>query len=119
MSSRSEVNNDPLTIIHLYLAGMNLHGSPPRLVYESFWSYFRPNDLLFVELEFDAGTPTKEADHQLKMASLVERLRCTHSARVLVFISMHSDENRGDLFVGHCDHNGHEGPVADEVTEVC
>ena len=118
MSSRSEVNDDPLTIIHLYLAGMNPHGSPPRLIYESFRSYFRPNDLLFVELEFDAGTPAKEADHRLKMASLVEQLRCAHLARVLIFITTHSDENRGDLFVGHCDHNGREGPVADEVTMV-
>ena len=63
MSSRSEVNDDPLTIIHLYLAGMNPNGSPPHLIYESFRSYFRPNDLLFVELEFDAGTPAKEAGH--------------------------------------------------------
>lgn len=28
MSSRSEVNDDPLAIIHLYLAGMDPHGSP-------------------------------------------------------------------------------------------
>jgi len=119
MSSRSEVNDDPLAIIHLYLAGMDPHGSPPRLIYESFRSYFRPDDILFFELEFDAGTPTKEADHQLKMASLVERLRCAQFARVLLFISTHSEEDRGDLFLGHCDHAGREGPMADEVTKVC
>ena len=63
MSSRSEVNDDPLAIIHLYLASMDPHGSPPRLVYESFHTYFHPGDLLFFELEFDAGTTAKEADH--------------------------------------------------------
>jgi len=118
MSSRSEVNDDPLAIIHLYLAGMDPHGSPPRLVYESFRSYFHPNDLLFFELEFDPGTLAKEADHQSKMASLVERLRRAQVARVLLFITTHSEENRGDLFLGHCDHGGPEGPVADEVTKV-
>ena len=63
MSSRSEVNDDPLAIIHLYLTGMDPHGSPPRLVYDSLRSYFRPDDLLFFELEFDAGTPSREANH--------------------------------------------------------
>ena len=63
MSSHSEVNDDPLAIIHLYLASMDPHGSPPCLVYESFCTYFRPGDLLFFELEFDAGTMAKEADH--------------------------------------------------------
>lgn len=118
MSSRSELNDDPLAIIHLYLAGMDPHGSPPRLVYESFRSYFRPDDLRFFELEFDAGTPTKEADHRSKMASLAEQLRCAKFARVLLFITTHSEENRGDLFVGHCVRGGREGPVADEVTKV-
>ncbi|KIM50703.1 hypothetical protein SCLCIDRAFT_12301 [Scleroderma citrinum Foug A] len=115
MSSHSEVNDDPLAIIHLYLASMDPCGSPPRLVYESFRSYFHPNDLLFFELKFDAGTSTKEANHLSKMASLVERLWCTESAHVLLFITTHSEEVRGNLFMGHCDHGG--GPVADEVTK--
>ncbi|KAL4063945.1 hypothetical protein V8B97DRAFT_2026258 [Scleroderma yunnanense] len=59
MFSHSEVNDDPLTIIYLYLAGMDPYGSPPYLIYESF---------------------------------------C-------------------DLFLDHCDHGGHESPVADEVTK--
>jgi len=119
MSSRSEVNDDPLTIIHLYLAGMDPHGSPPRLIYESFHTYFRPSDLLFFELEFDAGTTAKEADHRSKMATLVEQLRRAGSARVLLFITTHSEENRGDLFLGLCNHERRDGPVADEVTNVC
>lgn len=118
MSSRSEVNDDPLAIIHLHLAGMDPHGSPPRLIYESFRSYFRPNDLLFFELEFDAGTDTKEAHHRSKMANLVEQLRCNRSPRILLFISTHSEQRRGDLFLGHCNQGGYEGPVADEVTKV-
>lgn len=63
MSSHSEVNDDPIAIIYLFLTGIDPNGSPPRLLYESFRSYFRPNNLLFVKLEFDAGTPTKEANH--------------------------------------------------------
>jgi len=93
MSSHSEVDDDPLAIIHLYLAGMDLHGLPPHLVYESFHTYFRPGDLLFFELEFDAGTTAKEADHQSKMATLVEQLWHTGSAHVLLFITTHSEEN--------------------------
>lgn len=101
MPSHSEVNDDPLAIIHLYLAGMDPHGLPLLLVYESFHSYFHPSDFLFFELKFDAGTPTKEADYQLKMASLVKRLWCAESAHVLLFITKHSEEAQGDLFVGH------------------
>jgi len=93
MSSRSEVNDDPLAIIHLYLAGMDPHGLPPRLVYKSFRSYFRPNDLLFFELKFDPGTPTKEAAHRWNMATLVEQLQQAQFARVLLFITTHSEEN--------------------------
>ena len=102
MSSCSGVNDDPLAIIHLYLAGMDPNGSPPRLVYKSFQTYFHPNNLLFVELEFDAGTPTKEANHQSKMANLVDKSQCAQFARVLIFISTHSEETRGDLFLGYC-----------------
>jgi len=93
MSSHSKVNDDLLTIIHLYLAGMDLHGSPPRLIYESFCSYFHPNDLLFFELEFDPGAPTKEAVHQLNMATLVKQLWWAQFAHVLLFITTHSEEN--------------------------
>jgi len=119
MSSHSEVNDDPLAIIHLYLAGMDPHGSPPHLVYESFRTYFRLGDLLFFELEFDAGTTAKEADHQSKMATFVKQLQRAGSACVLLFITTHSEENRGDLFLGLCNHEWRDGPVADEVTNVC
>ena len=118
MSSRSEINDDPLAIIHLHLAGMDPHGSPPRLIYESLRSYFRPNDLFFFELPFDAGTLTKEVNHQSKMVNLVEQLRCARFVRILLFISTHSEEDRGDLFLGYCDEGGYKGPVADEVTKV-
>ena len=92
MSSRSEVNNDPIAIIHLFLAGIDPNGSPPQLLYESFRSYFHPNNLLFVELKFDAGTPTKEANHRSKMTNLVKQLRCTRLACVVLFITTHSEE---------------------------
>jgi len=119
MSSHSEVNDDPLAIIHLYLTGMDPHGSPPRLVYDSLCSYFRPDDLLFFELEFDAGTPSREANHRSKMASLVTQLRCAEFSRVLLFITTHSEKNRGDLFVGHHVRGGRECPLGDEVMKVC
>ena len=76
-------------------------------------------DLLFFELEFDAGTMAKEADHWSKMATLVEQLQHAESAHVLLFITTHSEENQGDLFLGLCNHAQCDGPVADEVTNVC
>jgi len=64
-------------------------------------------------------TTAKEANHRSKMATLVEQLWHAGSARVLLFITTHSEENQGDLFLGLCNHEWRDGPVADEVTNAC
>lgn len=50
--------------------------------------------------EFDLGTTRKIDAHTRNMESLVAKLHSTPPGRILVFITTHSDENRGDLFAG-------------------
>ncbi|KIM50454.1 hypothetical protein SCLCIDRAFT_145468, partial [Scleroderma citrinum Foug A] len=100
MSSRSEVNDSPLAIIHLHLSGMVVAGTPPRVIYENFHSYFDLKNLLLLELEFDCGTAEKVAAHQRRMAEVAEDLRMQGIGRTVLFISTHSEQTRGDLFIG-------------------
>ena len=100
MSSRSEVNDSLLAIIHLHLSGMVVAGTPPRVIYENFHSYFDLKNLLLLELEFDCGTAEKVAAHQRRMAEVAEDLRMQGIGRTVLFISTHSEQTRGDLFIG-------------------
>jgi len=117
MSSRSEVNGNPLAIVHLYLSGMVVTGTPPRVIYENFRSYFDPQDLLFLEMDFDCGTDGKAVAHQRRMAEVAEMLRERGIGRIFLFISTHSDQTRGDLFIGRDGQPGTE--FSAKVEAVC
>ncbi|KIJ58340.1 hypothetical protein HYDPIDRAFT_34283 [Hydnomerulius pinastri MD-312] len=100
LSSCSEINDDPLLILHLFCKGVEPCGVA-GLVYNSISSYFDDTGLKFIELEFDFGTNAKVAAHRKKVEALVAGLQMMKHARVLVFITAHSEIDHGDLFAGH------------------
>lgn len=116
-SSRSQVNGEPMVILHLVCKGMDVLGTPPRLVHQMFEPYFPDGTLTLIEFEFDFGTNAKVRSHGAQMESLKSIISSVSPARVLVFVSTHSDMERGDLFAGGGPANN-PGPVAVEVDQV-
>ncbi|KIK77176.1 hypothetical protein PAXRUDRAFT_167609, partial [Paxillus rubicundulus Ve08.2h10] len=112
MTAGSQVNCEPLLIIHFYLKGMDLQGCPPRAICEYLWLYFPPNALHFSELEFNFGTRAKIAKHKGKMETIVP------SGQVVILISTHSEEERGDLFAGEEGPQTKPRPIAVKVDQV-
>ncbi|KIK74719.1 hypothetical protein PAXRUDRAFT_174867, partial [Paxillus rubicundulus Ve08.2h10] len=111
MTAGSQVNCEPLLIIHFYLKGMDLKGCPPQAICEYLWPYFPPNALHFLELEFNFGTRAKIAEHKGKMETIIP------SGRVVIFISTHSKEERGDLFAGEEGPRTKPRPIAVKVDQ--
>ncbi|KIK77007.1 hypothetical protein PAXRUDRAFT_119397, partial [Paxillus rubicundulus Ve08.2h10] len=91
MTAGSQVNCEPLLIIHFYCKGMDLQGLPLQAIVNYLRPYFQPGDLQFLQSEFDFATHAKINIHREKI-------------HMVIFISMHSNEERGDLFAGQ------EGP---------
>lgn len=56
--------------------------------------------MLLHDYEFDLGTTRKMDNHKRNMKSLEAKLRSTAPGRIVIFITTHSDENRGDFFAG-------------------
>ncbi|KIK74787.1 hypothetical protein PAXRUDRAFT_126602, partial [Paxillus rubicundulus Ve08.2h10] len=87
MTAGSQVNCEPLLIIHFYCNGMDLQGSPPQAIADYLWPYFQPGDLQFLQSEFTFATHAKINMHREKI-------------HMVIFISMHSNEEHRDLFAG-------------------
>ncbi|KIK76243.1 hypothetical protein PAXRUDRAFT_170510, partial [Paxillus rubicundulus Ve08.2h10] len=104
MTAGSQVNCELLLIIHFYCKGMDLQGSLPQAITDYLWLYFWPGDLQFLQSEFNFATHAKINMHREKMKLLREGICRVLPSHMVIFISMHSDEECGDLFAGQ------EGP---------
>ncbi|KIK71801.1 hypothetical protein PAXRUDRAFT_181824, partial [Paxillus rubicundulus Ve08.2h10] len=82
------------------------------------WPYFPPNALHFSELEFNFGTRAKIAKYKGKMETMQEGIGSVPSGRVVIFISTHSKEERGDLFAGEEGPQTKPRPIAVKVDQV-
>jgi hypothetical protein len=74
LTSRSEVINLPLVVLHFVLAGIDAAGSPLRLVHQYMSSYLKGDLLRFEEVVFDLTTPALVRSHSQAMNRLVSRL---------------------------------------------
>ncbi|KAF9225096.1 hypothetical protein BS17DRAFT_807496 [Gyrodon lividus] len=103
MSAQSQVN------------GTKSEGTPPDAIAKFLWPYFRSTDLQYIEQEFNFGTQAKYRTHICAMLSLRQQIHTIPTGRVLLFISTHSKEQRGDLFAGQEGLVKNPKPVAVEV----
>ena len=80
MTSQSQVNMDNLLMLHFILQSIEGMGSPAHLLYQYMQGFIHPSHVV------------------AKCLSSIE------TRHVVIFITNHSDENRGDLFVspGSC-----------------
>lgn len=101
VSARRLINNASLAVIHLHCVEMPFEGSPPSILTTYLHTYFPDEGSLeLLNVEFDLGSPLKIDSHRRNMESLAFHLRTTSPDRILIFVTTHSDENRGDFFAG-------------------
>ncbi|KIK79148.1 hypothetical protein PAXRUDRAFT_162083, partial [Paxillus rubicundulus Ve08.2h10] len=108
MTAGSQVNCEPLLITHFYCKGMDLQGSLPQAITDYLQPYFRPGDLQFLQSEFDFATHAKIDMHREKIVPL---------SHMVIFISMHSDGECGDLFAGQEGLETEPRPIAVSVDQ--
>ncbi|KAI5980859.1 hypothetical protein EDD15DRAFT_2204872 [Pisolithus albus] len=113
-ASKTQVCAESILILHLVCVGMERRGSLPKLLYTSLEDYHTQDSLVYEEVFFDFGTDEKLVRWSKKASLLGARLAERNFGRKIIFVTVHSEVNRGDLFAGK-DRNGND--VAMEVAD--
>jgi hypothetical protein len=72
MSFSSEVNSDPLLLIHLLPTEQSTAGSIPRILHEFLSPFFTNSTLNLEEIEYDLSDENRSVEHVRKIITLVE-----------------------------------------------
>ncbi|KAI6006109.1 hypothetical protein EDD15DRAFT_2359244 [Pisolithus albus] len=115
-ASKSQVCAGPILILHFIYVGMNSRGSLPWVLNTALEEYHTASTLCYHEVVFDFGTWDKLCLWETKAQALATEIGKDKFEYKVVFVSVHSEVTRGDLFAGK-DENGED--VAVEPTEVC
>ncbi|KAI6004868.1 hypothetical protein EDD15DRAFT_2191626 [Pisolithus albus] len=113
-ASKTQVCAESILILHLVCVGMERRGSLPKLLYTSLEDYHTQDSLVYEEVFFDFGTDEKLVRWSKKASLLGARLAERNFGRKIIFVTVHSEVNRGNLFAGK-DRNGND--VAMEVAD--
>ncbi|KAI6137274.1 hypothetical protein F5141DRAFT_1209602 [Pisolithus sp. B1] len=107
----SQVAPHPPALLHLHLEGLaqDIGHSQVAMLHSFLQAYFPQGDYNFSQLSFNLGTP-ESMDAYDKAASDLANTLSAYS-RVVLFLTTHSDEDRGDLFTGYIN----KKPVAYKV----
>ncbi|KAI6098642.1 hypothetical protein EDD16DRAFT_1718451 [Pisolithus croceorrhizus] len=107
----SQVAPHPTALLHLHLEGLaqDIGHSQVAMLCSFLQAYFPQGDYNFSQLSFNLGTP-ESMDAYDKAASDLANTLSAYS-RVVLFLTTHSDEDRGDLFTGYIN----KKPVAYKV----
>jgi hypothetical protein len=62
MAAKAQVINEGLTIINLHLSGLQLDGSPAKILFEYMSAFLTPLDLVYKEIAFDLPTDVLVSD---------------------------------------------------------
>ncbi|KAI6165136.1 hypothetical protein EDD17DRAFT_1506010 [Pisolithus thermaeus] len=98
-----QVASLPTALVHLHLDNLELGHPQP---------YFSEKSYLFSHLPFNLATEQSLVNYEKAAMDLTHSL--SSFSRVVIFLTTHRDEERGDLFAGHLDGK----PVAFKVSEV-
>lgn len=104
MTSRSQVNTDTLLVLHFILQSIDGMGSPAHLLYQYMQGFIRPSQVVYEEMVFNMETQEQVINHGHAVNDMAKRLSSTEARRVVIFITNHSHDLSGDLFVspGSC-----------------
>ncbi|KAI6112673.1 hypothetical protein F5141DRAFT_1063065 [Pisolithus sp. B1] len=83
-----------------FIRGMNSRGSLPRVLNTALEEYHTASTLRYHEVVFDFGTWDKLCHWETKAQALATEIGEDNFEHKVIFISVHSEVTRGDLFAG-------------------
>jgi len=99
-------------VLHLYLESLEVEHAPVAAIQSFLQPYFPEGGYKFAELSFDLVSPDSLATYLTAASELSPSL--ASFSRLLLILTTHTDEDRGDFFAGK-----DEGTlVASKVSEV-
>ncbi|KAI5996824.1 hypothetical protein F5J12DRAFT_785251 [Pisolithus orientalis] len=111
-ATTSEVAGNSTAIIHLHLESLELGHAPVHILHTMLQGYFTQDTYHFSQLPFNFATEESRAAYDTAASKLASSL--TTFAEVVIFLTTHTDEDRGDLFSGM----ENKVPIATEVFEL-
>ncbi|KAI6140905.1 hypothetical protein BKA82DRAFT_4019107 [Pisolithus tinctorius] len=111
-ATTSEVAGNSTAIIHLHLESLELGHAPLHILHTMLQGYFTQDTFHFSHLPFNFATEESRAAYDTATSELASSL--TTFAKVVIFLTTHTDEDRGDLFSGM----ENKVPIATEVFEL-
>ncbi|KAI6140333.1 hypothetical protein BKA82DRAFT_4019586 [Pisolithus tinctorius] len=111
-ATTSEVAGNSTAIIHLHLESLELGHAPVHILHTMLQGYFTQDTYHFSQLPFNFATEESRAAYDTAASELASSL--TIFAKVVIFLTTHTDEDRGDLFSGM----ENKIPIATEVFEL-
>ncbi|KAI5999916.1 hypothetical protein EDD15DRAFT_2193424 [Pisolithus albus] len=111
-ATSSQVASLPTALVHLHLDGLQVGHAQVNMMDSYFQPYFPKGSYHFSHLAFNLTTQESLLAYEKEAMDLTHFL--SSFSRVVLFLTTHSDEERGDLFSGQIDGK----PVASKVSEV-
>ncbi|KAI6010348.1 hypothetical protein EDC04DRAFT_2610216 [Pisolithus marmoratus] len=108
----AQVAPHSIALIHLHLENLEVGHAQVNMIHSLLQPYFPKGRYQFSQLPFNLTTQESLAVYQTAAFNLATSLSSYQS--VILFLTTHSDEERGDLFAGFVD----GVTVASEVSEV-
>ncbi|KAI5981786.1 hypothetical protein EDD15DRAFT_2203661 [Pisolithus albus] len=90
----------PILLLHFIYMGMNSRGSLPWVLNTVLEEYHTASTLHYHEVVFDFGTWDKLCHWETKAQALATEIGKDNFEHKVIFVSVHSEVTRGDLFVG-------------------
>ncbi len=99
MTSRSQVSADDLLVFHFILESVEGIGSPAQLLFQFMQAFIWPSAIVYEELIFNMGSNDQLVNHDRTVNEMLHRLSSNQAQCVVIFITNHSHDLTGDLFV--------------------
>ncbi|KAI6163622.1 hypothetical protein EDD17DRAFT_1565772 [Pisolithus thermaeus] len=99
-ASKAEVCAGPILLLHFIYTGMNSRGSLPWVLNTVLEEYHTASTLCYHEVVFNFGTWDKLCHWETKAQALATEIGEDNFEHKVIFVSVHSEVTRGDLFAG-------------------
>ncbi|KAI6154494.1 hypothetical protein EDD17DRAFT_1764749 [Pisolithus thermaeus] len=107
----SQVASLPTALVHLHMDNLEVGHAQVNIMNSYLQPYFPQGSYQFSQLPFNLATQESLHDYEKAAIDLAHSL--SSFSRVVLFLTTHSDEERGDLFSGEVDGK----PIASKVSE--
>ncbi|KAI6026887.1 hypothetical protein PISMIDRAFT_109236, partial [Pisolithus microcarpus 441] len=107
----SQVASLPTALVHLHMDNLEVGHAQVNIMNSYLQPYFPQGSYHFSQLPFNLATQESLHDYEKAAMDLAHSL--SSFSRVVLFLTTHSDEERGDLFSGEVDGK----PIASKVPE--